>query len=53
VKAIVGLSNLMADAGTRIASNRRPSVPNQYQDRSRRRGLIVLNNAAPKAPPGH
>jgi acyl-CoA synthetase (NDP forming) len=50
VKAIVGLSNLMADAGTRIASidvnpfliNTRTGVAVD--------GLIVLNNAAANAP---
>jgi hypothetical protein len=48
IKAIVGLSNLMADAGTRIASidvnpfliNTRTGVAVD--------GLIVLNNAAAK-----
>ena len=56
VKAIVGLSNLMADAGTRIASidvnpflvNTRTGVAVD--------GLIVLNNAAanlPREDPGH
>ena len=51
VKALVGLSNLMADAGTRIASidvnpfliNTRTGVAVD--------ALIVLNNAAAKAPP--
>ena len=53
VKAIVGLSNLMADAGTRIASidvnpfliNTRTGVAVD--------GLIVLNNAAAKSAAGH
>ena len=53
VKAIVGLSNLMADAGTRIASidvnpfliNTRTGVAVD--------GLIVLNNAAAKSVAGH
>jgi acetyltransferase len=53
VKAIVGLSNLMADAGTRIASidvnpfliNTRTGVAVD--------GLIVLNNAAAKDAAGH
>jgi len=53
VKALVGLSNLMADAGTRIASidvnpfliNARTGVAVD--------GLIVLNNAAAKSAAGH
>src|SRR6266700_2418961 len=53
VKAIVGLSNLMADAGTRIASidvnpfliNARTGVAAD--------GLIVLNNAAANSAAGH
>jgi acetyltransferase len=53
VKAIVGLSNLMADAGTRIASidvnpfliNTRTGVAVD--------GLIVLNNAAAESAAGH
>ncbi len=53
VKAIVGLSNLMADAGTRIASidvnpfliNTRTGVAVD--------GLIVLNNAAAKSAAGN
>src|ERR1700682_117040 len=53
VKAIVGLSNLMADAGSRIASidvnpfliNTRTGVAVD--------GLIVLNNAAAKSAAGH
>jgi acetyltransferase len=57
VKALVGLSNLMADAGSRIASidvnpfliNARTGVAVD--------GLIVLNNAAAKSAiknsPGH
>jgi acetate---CoA ligase (ADP-forming) len=53
VKALVGLSNLMADAGTRIASidvnpflvNTRTGVAVD--------GLIVLNNAAAKSAAGH
>jgi acetyltransferase len=53
VKAIVGLSNLMADAGTRIASidvnpfliNTRTGVAVD--------GLIVLNNAAAASAAGH
>ena len=53
VKAIVGLSNLMADAGTRIASidvnpfliNARTGVAVD--------GLIVLNNAAAKSAAGY
>ena len=52
VKALVGLSNLMADAGTRIASidvnpfliNARTGVAVD--------GLIVLNNAAARTRPG-
>jgi acetyltransferase len=53
IKAIVGLSNLMADAGTRIASidvnpfliNTRTGVAVD--------GLIVLNNAAAESAAGH
>jgi acyl-CoA synthetase (NDP forming) len=53
IKAIVGLSNLMADAGTRIASidvnpfliNTRTGVAVD--------GLIVLNNAAAESAVGH
>jgi acetate---CoA ligase (ADP-forming) len=53
VKALVGLSNLMADAGTRIASidvnpfliNTRTGVAVD--------ALIVLNNAAAKSAAGH
>ncbi|MEO6781317.1 MAG: acetate--CoA ligase family protein, partial [Bradyrhizobium sp.] len=53
VKALVGLSNLMADAGTRIASidvnpfliNARTGVAVD--------GLIVLNNAAARTAAGH
>ena len=53
VKALVGLSNLMADAGTRIASidvnpfliNARTGVAAD--------GLIVLNNAAARSAAGH
>jgi acyl-CoA synthetase (NDP forming) len=53
VKAIVGLSNLMADAGTRIASidvnpfliNTRTGVAVD--------GLIILNNAAAESAAGH
>jgi acyl-CoA synthetase (NDP forming) len=53
VKALVGLSNLMADAGNRIASidvnpfliNTRTGVAVD--------GLIVLNNAAAKSAAGH
>jgi acetyltransferase len=53
VKALVGLSNLMADAGTRIASidvnpflvNTRTGVAVD--------GLIVLNNAAAESAAGH
>jgi acyl-CoA synthetase (NDP forming) len=53
IKAIVGLSNLMADAGTRIASidvnpfliNTRTGVAVD--------GLIVLNNAAAEIAAGH
>jgi acetyltransferase len=53
VKALVGLSNLMADAGTRIASidvnpfliNARTGVAAD--------GLIVLNNAAARTAAGH
>ncbi len=53
VKALVGLSNMMADAGTRIASidvnpfliNARTGVAVD--------GLIVLNNAAAKSAADH
>src|ERR1700693_5483292 len=53
VKALVGLSNLMADAGTRIASidihpfliNTKPAVAVD--------ALIVLNNAAARNAPSH
>jgi acetyltransferase len=53
VKALVGLSNLMADAGTRIASidvnpfliNTRTGVAVD--------ALIVLNNEAAKSAAGH
>ena len=53
VKAIVGLSNLMADAGTRIASiDVNPFLINT-QTGVAVDGLIVLNNAAAKSAAGH
>jgi acetyltransferase len=53
VKAIVGLSNLMADAGTRIASiDVNPFLINTKTGVAVD-GLIVLNNAAAKSAAGH
>ncbi len=53
VKAIVGLSNLMADAGTRIASiDVNPFLINTKTGVAAD-GLIVLNNAAAKRAAGH
>jgi acyl-CoA synthetase (NDP forming) len=53
VKAIVGLSNLMADAGTRIASiDVNPFLINAKTGVAVD-GLIVLNNAAAKDAAGH
>ncbi len=53
VKAIVGLSNLMADAGTRIASiDVNPFLINSKTGVAVD-GLIVLNNAAAKSAAGH
>ncbi len=53
VKAIVGLSNLMADAGTRIASiDVNPFLINTKTGVAAD-GLIVLNNAAAKSAAGH
>jgi acetyltransferase len=53
VKAIVGLSNLMADAGTRIASiDVNPFLVNTKTGVAVD-GLIVLNNAAAKDAAGH
>jgi acetyltransferase len=53
VKAIVGLSNLMADAGTRIASiDVNPFLVNAKTGVAVD-GLIVLNNAAAKSAAGH
>jgi acetyltransferase len=53
VKAIVGLSNLMADAGTRIASiDVNPFLVNTEAGVAVD-GLIVLNNAAAKDAAGH
>jgi acetyltransferase len=53
VKAIVGLSNLMADAGTRIASiDINPFLINTKTGIAVD-GLIVLNNAAAKSAAGH
>ena len=53
VKAIVGLSNLMADAGTRIASiDVNPFLINT-KTRVAVDGLIVLNNAAAKSAAEH
>ena len=53
VKAIVGLSNLMADAGTRIASiDVNPFLINAKTGVAVD-GLIVLNNAAAKSAAGH
>ena len=53
VKAIVGLSNLMADAGTRIASiDVNPFLVNTKTGVAVD-GLIVLNNAAAKSASKH
>jgi hypothetical protein len=53
VKALVGLSNLMADAGTRIASiDVNPFLVNTKTGVAVD-GLIVLNNAAAKSAAGH
>jgi acyl-CoA synthetase (NDP forming) len=53
VKALVGLSNLMADAGTRIASiDVNPFLINTKTGVAVD-GLIVLNNAAAKSAVGH
>jgi acetyltransferase len=53
VKAIVGLSNLMADAGSRIASiDVNPFLINTKTGVAVD-GLIVLNNAAAKSAAGH
>jgi acetyltransferase len=53
VKALVGLSNLMADAGTRIASiDVNPFLINTKTGIAVD-GLIVLNNAAAKSAAGH
>ena len=53
VKALVGLSNLMADAGTRIASiDVNPFLINAKTGVAVD-GLIVLNNAAAKSAAGH
>jgi acetyltransferase len=53
VKAIVGLSNLMADAGSRIASiDVNPFLINGKAGVAVD-GLIVLNNAAAKSAAGH
>jgi acetyltransferase len=53
IKAIVGLSNLMADAGTRIASiDVNPFLINTKTGVAVD-GLIVLNNAAAKNAAGH
>jgi acetyltransferase len=53
VKALVGLSNLMADAGTRIASiDVNPFLINAKTGVAVD-GLIVLNNAAAKSTAGH
>ena len=53
VKALVGLSNLMADAGTRIASiDVNPFLINTKTGVAVD-GLIVLNNAAAKSAAGH
>jgi acetate---CoA ligase (ADP-forming) len=53
VKALVGLSNLMADAGTRIASiDVNPFLINTKTGVAVD-GLIVLNNAAAKTAAGH
>jgi acyl-CoA synthetase (NDP forming) len=53
VKALVGLSNLMADAGTRIASiDVNPFLVNAKTGVAVD-GLIVLNNAAVKNAAGH
>ena len=53
VKALVGLSNLMADAGTRIASiDVNPFLINSKIGVAVD-GLIVLNNAAAKSAAGH
>jgi acyl-CoA synthetase (NDP forming) len=53
VKALVGLSNLMADAGTRIASiDVNPFLINTKTGVAVD-GLIVLNNAAAKNAAGH
>jgi acetate---CoA ligase (ADP-forming) len=53
VKAIVGLSNLMADAGTRIASiDVNPFLINTKTGVAVD-GLIVLNNAAAQGAAGH
>jgi acetyltransferase len=53
VKALVGLSNLMADAGTRIASiDVNPFLVNARTGVAAD-GLIVLNNAAARTAAGH
>ena len=53
VKALVGLSNLMADAGSRIASiDVNPFLINTKTGVAVD-GLIVLNNAAAKSAAGH
>ena len=53
IKALVGLSNLMADAGTRIASiDVNPFLINAKTGVAVD-GLIVLNNAAAKSAAGH
>src|SRR3954466_3085638 len=53
VKALVGLSNLVADAGTRIASiDVNPFLVNAKNGVAVD-GLIVLNNAAAKSAAGH
>jgi acyl-CoA synthetase (NDP forming) len=53
VKALIGLSNIMADAGTRIASiDVNPFLVNSRSGVAVD-GLIVLNNVAAQGPGGH